>query len=83
MWKVQRIKCHCFLYLVYVYYFYHNVYIQDINCIYNMKNITSIGISRETLEELYSAKFDFRVNTMEETIKELLKEHEKEKEVHA
>ena len=39
-------------------------------------NKTSIGVTRKTLERLTSAKFDFRVNSMEETIEKLLKEHE-------
>ena len=42
-----------------------------------MKNVTSIAVSKETLEKLYSAKFDFRVNTMDQTIKLLLNAHEK------
>ena len=49
------------------------------NYIYNMKSITSIAIKKDTLERLYSAKFDFRVNTMDETIKLLLKAHEADK----
>lgn len=40
-----------------------------------MSNRTSIAVSRETLKELYSAKFDLRVNTIESVIKGLLEEH--------
>ena len=40
-----------------------------------MSSKTTIGISRECLSELYNAKFDFRVNTLEETIRKLLSEH--------
>jgi hypothetical protein len=36
---------------------------------------TTIGVSRECLSELYDAKFDLRVNTLEQAILELLKEH--------
>ena len=68
------------MYFVVVYYYYHNIYIELIIIIYNMKltnsNKTSIGVTRKTLERLTSAKFDFRVNSMEETIEKLLKEHE-------
>lgn len=40
-----------------------------------MSNRTSIAVSRETLKELYSAKFELRVNTIESVIKGLLEEH--------
>jgi hypothetical protein len=40
---------------------------------------TTIGVSRECLSELYEAKFDLRVNTIEQVILELLKEHNQRK----
>ncbi len=43
-----------------------------------MSNRTSIAVSKETLEELHSAKFEFRVNTLESAIKGLLEEHRSE-----
>lgn len=48
-----------------------------------MSNKTTIGISKECLSELYDAKFDFRVNTLEEAIKKLLAEHREKQEVPA
>jgi hypothetical protein len=44
-----------------------------------MKNMTSIGVKKETLKKLYNAKFDIRVNTFDQVINELLKEHENRK----
>ncbi|MCL4341233.1 MAG: hypothetical protein M1431_03955 [Candidatus Thermoplasmatota archaeon] len=44
-----------------------------------MSDRISIAVSKEKLNELYSVKFDFRVNTIEEAIKELLnKYHQKQ-----
>ena len=40
-------------------------------------NKTSIGVTRTTLKRLTSAKFDFRVNSIDEAIEKLLDEHEK------
>ncbi len=37
---------------------------------------TTIGVSRITWEKLNSAKFDFRVNTLDEALERLLEEHE-------
>lgn len=67
------------LYFVSVYYYFHNVYIPFIINIFNMKVInekTTIGVSRITWEKLNSAKFDFRVNTLDEALERLLEEHE-------
>lgn len=46
-----------------------------------MSSKTTIGISRECLSELYNAKFDFRVNTLEEAIRKLLSEHRQSKRI--
>ena len=46
-------------------------------------NKTSIGVTRETLEKLTDAKFDFRVNSIEDVIEILLKEHKNDNEVPA
>ena len=46
-----------------------------------MSTKTTIGISKECLSELYDAKFDFRVNTLEETVRKLLNEHHQKQEV--
>ena len=71
------------LYFADVYYHYHNVYILYMIIICNMKitnsNKTSIGVTRETLEKLTDAKFDFRVNSIEDVIEILLKERENDK----
>jgi len=45
-----------------------------------MSNKTSVAVTKETLKELYSAKFDLRVNTIEGVIKELLEEHRQKQE---
>ena len=69
------------LYFVSVYYNYHNVYIGFIINIFNMKVMndkTTIGVTRITWKKLNSAKFDFRVNTLEEALERLLEEHENE-----
>lgn len=65
-----------------VYYHYHNIYIAFTIIIYNMKltnsNRTTVGVTRSTLKRLYSAKFDFRVDSIEDVIEKLLNEHENE-----
>lgn len=48
-----------------------------------MSTKTTIGISKDCLSQLYDAKFDFRVNTLEETIRRLLDEHRQRQEVPA
>jgi hypothetical protein len=40
-----------------------------------MQDKTTIAISRDSLLLLHEAKFDFRVNTLEETVRKLLNEH--------
>ena len=39
-------------------------------------NRTTVGVTRSTLKRLYSAKFDFRVDSIEDVIEKLLNEHE-------
>ncbi len=43
-----------------------------------MNDKTTIGVTRITWKKLNSAKFDFRVNTLEEALERLLEEHENE-----
>ncbi len=53
----------------------HKSFIQLILYILYMQEKTTIAISRDSLLLLHEAKFDFRVNTLEETVRKLLNEH--------
>lgn len=46
-----------------------------------MSDRTSVAVSKNTLQKLYSAKFDLRVNTLEEAIEGLIEEHRQKQEV--
>ena len=48
-----------------------------------MSDRTSVAVSKNTLQKLYSAKFDLRVNTLEEAIEGLIEEHLQKQEVKA
>lgn len=40
-----------------------------------MSNRTTIGVSKETLQDLTSTKYELKVRSLEDVVKELLEEH--------